>query len=222
MRQIPLLDASECDAACNRSEARNGQIDPRDRLDLARRNRKGTASQGLEIQSWPTAEPSRQLRCRRGEEFEVDGFALDGRSGPKLPASALPVWCAKFALDAGKTVRLASNYGMKEAELSKIRRILEQNEKTIEEKWNEFDSRKKSKFDLRAIRVELTDDQLCVTLTDGLEIRSPLEFYPKLASAEKMRANFRIMAQGIGIEWTDSNEHLSVEGIVLGRRPIDW
>lgn len=37
-----------------------------------------------------------------------------------------------------------------------------------------------------------------------------------------MRTNFRIMAQGIGIEWPDLNEHLSVEGIVLGRRPVDW
>ena len=43
----------------------------------------------------------------------------------------------------------------------------------------------KSEFDFRAIRVELTDDQLCVTLTDGREVRSPLEFYPKLARAEK-------------------------------------
>lgn len=43
----------------------------------------------------------------------------------------------------------------------------------------------KSEFGFRAIRVEMTDDQLCVTLTDGREIRSPLEFYPKLARAEK-------------------------------------
>ena len=81
----------------------------------------------------------------------------------------------------------------------------------------------KSEFDFRAIRVELTDDQLCVTLNDGREIRNPLEFYPKLARAEKkIRNNFRLMAQGIGIEWPDLNEHLSIEGIVLGRRPIDW
>lgn len=81
----------------------------------------------------------------------------------------------------------------------------------------------KSEFDFRVIRIEITEDQLCVTLNDGREIRSPLEFYPKLARAEKkMRNNFRIMAQGIGVEWPDLDEQLSIEGIVLGRRPIDW
>jgi hypothetical protein len=81
----------------------------------------------------------------------------------------------------------------------------------------------KNDFDFRAIKVEVTDDQLCVTLADGREIRNPLEFYPKLANAnKKVRENFRIMAQGIGIEWPDIDEHLSIEGIVLGRRAIEW
>lgn len=81
----------------------------------------------------------------------------------------------------------------------------------------------KIEFDFRAIKVEIVDEQLCVTLADGREVRNPLEFYPKLArSDEKVRNNFRIMAQGIGIEWPDLDEHLSVEGIVLGRRAVDW
>ena len=81
----------------------------------------------------------------------------------------------------------------------------------------------KNEFDFRAIKVELTDDQLCVTLADGREVRNPIEFYPRLAKADKkVRSNFRIMAQGIGIEWPDLDEHLSTEGIVLGRRAIDW
>ena len=47
---------------------------------------------------------------------------------------------AKFWL---KPVRLSQNYGMKAPELSKIRKMIELNEKMIEEKWNEFRSRKK-------------------------------------------------------------------------------
>lgn len=47
---------------------------------------------------------------------------------------------AKFWL---KPVRLAANYGLRAPELSKARRLAEQNEKMIEEKWNEFNSRKK-------------------------------------------------------------------------------
>ena len=81
----------------------------------------------------------------------------------------------------------------------------------------------KNEFDFRAIKAEVLDDQLVVTLADGREIRNPLEFYPKLARAtKKVRENFKIMAQGIGIEWPDLDEHLSTEGIVLGRRAIDW
>ncbi len=34
-------------------------------------------------------------------------------------------------------------FGMKPVDLSRVRSILEENEKLIEEKWNEFNSRKK-------------------------------------------------------------------------------
>ena len=81
----------------------------------------------------------------------------------------------------------------------------------------------KSEFDFRAVGVEVTEDQLVVTLEDGREIRSPLEFYPKLAKASlKARTNFRLIGPGIGIEWPDLDEHLSIEGIVLGRPPVNW
>jgi len=81
----------------------------------------------------------------------------------------------------------------------------------------------KNEFDFRAIKAEIQDDQLIVVLADGREIRNPIEFYPKLARASKqVRENLKIMAQGIGIEWPDLDEHLSTEGIVLGRRAIDW
>ena len=47
---------------------------------------------------------------------------------------------AKFWM---KPVRLARNYGMKASELSKVRKIVEKNEKLIEGKWIEFSKRKK-------------------------------------------------------------------------------
>ncbi len=47
---------------------------------------------------------------------------------------------AKFWMNP---VRLAKNFGMKPVDLSRVRSILEENEKLIEEKWNEFNSRKK-------------------------------------------------------------------------------
>jgi hypothetical protein len=82
---------------------------------------------------------------------------------------------------------------------------------------------KKFDYVFRAVSLEFQEDQLCLHLEDGREIRTPLEFFPKLARAEKeVQNNFRIFGQGTGIEWPDLDEHLSVEGIVLGKPVADW
>ena len=47
---------------------------------------------------------------------------------------------AKFWL---KPTRLAQNYGLRAGELSKARRIIDDNEKLLVGKWNEFSRRKK-------------------------------------------------------------------------------
>jgi len=78
-------------------------------------------------------------------------------------------------------------------------------------------------FDFRAVNIEVTEDQLIVYLEDGREIRTPIDFFPKLLRASKeVRQNFRLIGPGIGIEWPDLDEHLSIEGIALGRKVIDW
>ena len=84
-------------------------------------------------------------------------------------------------------------------------------------------SAQKIEYNFRATKVQVTDDQLIVLLEDGREIRTPIEYFPKLARADmKTRKNLRIMGPGVGIEWPDLDEHLSVEGIVLGRPVVDW
>ena len=76
---------------------------------------------------------------------------------------------------------------------------------------------------MRAVNLIFSNDQLCVHLEDGREVRTPIEFFPKLAHADsKVRNNFRIFGQSTGIEWPDLNEHLSVEGIVLGKPVANW
>lgn len=78
-------------------------------------------------------------------------------------------------------------------------------------------------LDYRAIRVEVTENELIVFLEDGREIKTPIEFFPKLARAEMtVRKNYRLIGPGIGIEWPDLDEHLSVRGIVLGNHVVDW
>ena len=66
--------------------------------------------------------------------------------------------------------------------------------------------------------VNFTIGFLCVRLTDGREIRVPLEFYPRLKKASiKQRHHYEIIGLGTSIHWPEIDEDLSTEGIVEGR-----
>ena len=70
-----------------------------------------------------------------------------------------------------------------------------------------------------ATKVSFTEDFICVQLADGREIRTPMEFYPRLKRATpEQRNNFKLIGLGTGISWEELDEDLSVEGIVLGRK----
>ena len=77
---------------------------------------------------------------------------------------------------------------------------------------------KKLEHEPLAKKITFMGDFLCLYLTDGREIRVPLEFYPRLKKAtKKQRENYAVIGQGTGIHWPDIDEDLSVEGIVAGR-----
>ena len=77
-------------------------------------------------------------------------------------------------------------------------------------------------LDYRATGLIFTQDCLCLQLSDGREIRVPLEFYPKLKKAQKeQRESFQIIGLGTAIHWPDLDEDLSVRGIVLGYPAMD-
>jgi hypothetical protein len=63
--------------------------------------------------------------------------------------------------------------------------------------------------------VSFEGDMLQFLLSDGREIRVPLEWFPKLrdASPEK-RQNWRLIGKGIGVHWPDLDEDLSLEGLL--------
>lgn len=70
-----------------------------------------------------------------------------------------------------------------------------------------------------AIEVEVTDDQLIVRLADGRTVAAPIEWYPRLAHGTPAeRNNYELLGHGTGIGWPDLDEHLSIEGILAGRR----
>jgi hypothetical protein len=66
-----------------------------------------------------------------------------------------------------------------------------------------------------AVDVSFEGDMLQVRLSDGREVRVPLEWFPRLrdASAEQ-RANWRLIGKGVGIHWPDIDEDLSVSGLL--------
>jgi hypothetical protein len=74
-----------------------------------------------------------------------------------------------------------------------------------------------------AVEVSFTDDMICLVLDDGREVKTPLEFYPRLAKATKKQLeNFRLLGSGTGIHWEDLDEDLSVDSIVSGRRATSY
>ena len=69
-----------------------------------------------------------------------------------------------------------------------------------------------------AQQVTVTDDFLEVDLVDGRSITAPLAWYPRLLHATaKERNNWRFIGDGVGIHWSELDEDLSVEGLLLGR-----
>jgi hypothetical protein len=70
-----------------------------------------------------------------------------------------------------------------------------------------------------AVRVQTNEREITVVLEDGRALSVPLEWYPRLLHAtEAERRNSQIFGQGTAIEWPDIDEHISVEGLLAGRR----
>ena len=70
-----------------------------------------------------------------------------------------------------------------------------------------------------AVRAEADNDCIKVTLDDGRMISVPLEWYPRLLHATQAeRKHCQVFGNGTAIEWPDIDEHISVEGLLAGRR----
>lgn len=70
---------------------------------------------------------------------------------------------------------------------------------------------------LSVARVQVSADNLAVTLEDGRVIRTPLWWYPRLLQAKPAeRENYEIMP--MGIHWPDLDEDLSVAAMLAGHK----
>src|SRR5205809_6477245 len=74
-------------------------------------------------------------------------------------------------------------------------------------------------IEIRATSVRVSDDALIVDLGDGRTVSAPLAWYPRLlhgTAAE--RDDHQLIGEGLGINWPQLDEYISVEGILAGRR----
>jgi hypothetical protein len=70
-----------------------------------------------------------------------------------------------------------------------------------------------------AVKVDVTEDELLVDLTDGRRIAVPLAWYPRLMYATPAeRENFQLLGDGYAIEFLDLDEHIGIEGLLAGRQ----
>ena len=65
--------------------------------------------------------------------------------------------------------------------------------------------------------VDVADDTLRVTLSDGRTLAVPSAWYPRLAHATASeRANWTIIDGGSGIHWPQLDEDISLSGLLAG------
>lgn len=66
--------------------------------------------------------------------------------------------------------------------------------------------------------ITVTDDTLSADLSDGRTISVPLAWYPRLMNASvEERNNWRFIANGEGIHWTQLDEDISIRNLILGQ-----
>lgn len=71
--------------------------------------------------------------------------------------------------------------------------------------------------DERVAGVDVSEDELTVSLMDGRRISVPLVWYPRLAAATAaQRKNWEVAGGGYGIHWPEIDEDLSTEGLLRG------
>ena len=82
-----------------------------------------------------------------------------------------------------------------------------------------------AEFDLpsaTADHIEVFDEALVVSLSDGRKVSTPLSRYPRLMHGTPAeRDNWRLIGGGYGIHWPDLDEDLSVEGLLLGKPSME-
>ena len=74
----------------------------------------------------------------------------------------------------------------------------------------------------RITNVILRRDSFAVALADGRAIIVPVAWYPRLMYGTlRERKNWQLLGNGYAIEWSELDEHISVEGLLAGRKSTE-
>ena len=74
-----------------------------------------------------------------------------------------------------------------------------------------------------ATNVEFSENGFTLLFSDGRSLYTPYKLIPSLSRATKeQRENVQLLGNGVSLHWPDVNEDLSLKGLVLGRKIIDW
>jgi hypothetical protein len=72
--------------------------------------------------------------------------------------------------------------------------------------------------EIRAQNLAVNEDNLLVDLSDGRSITVPLAWYPRLQhGTSQERDNWRWIGDRQAIHWSDLDEDISVENLILGQ-----
>ncbi len=67
-------------------------------------------------------------------------------------------------------------------------------------------------------KLDITDETLTVDLSDGRTISVPLVWYPRLThGSAQERGNYRFIGGGSGIHWSDLDEDISTQNLIIGQ-----
>ena len=65
--------------------------------------------------------------------------------------------------------------------------------------------------------MEVTQDEIVVTLVDGRILSVPVAWYPRLShGTQEERNTYELMGRGTGIHWPLLDEDISVSGLLRG------
>lgn len=68
---------------------------------------------------------------------------------------------------------------------------------------------------IRHLLLDRALDLLVLVLSNGIVIKSKISDFPRLSKAsEKQLGNWKLISEGVGIEWPDLNEDLSLKGFI--------